>query len=91
MIQTKVIVDYFGTYKKGDIIPMHPTTAEACAKKGKVSYDGAPTSKMNAKERSEHILTLQTVEEIQAFIDGEKTDSVLKVANERIVELSKVD
>lgn len=28
----------FGTYKKGDVIVMHETTAKACVKKGVVAY-----------------------------------------------------
>lgn len=35
-VKVKVIVDKFGTYKKGDEIEMHPSTAAAVARNGKV-------------------------------------------------------
>lgn len=44
-MKVKVIVNNFGTYKAGDEIEMHETTAQAVAKAGKVEIiDGAESA-----------------------------------------------
>jgi hypothetical protein len=41
MVKVEVLTDDFGTYKKGDVLEMHESTAEACVvhKKVKILKD----------------------------------------------------
>lgn len=50
-MKVKVIVPKFGTYKEGDEIDMHESTAKAVAKNGKVELieGGEPESKKKKK------------------------------------------
>lgn len=44
-VDVKVLIDGFGTHKKGDVIPMHETTAAACAENGAVELVGKAKKK----------------------------------------------
>ena len=51
-MKVKVIVPKFGTYKAGDEIEMHESTAKAIAKNGKVELlDGDEPAKPKKKEK----------------------------------------
>jgi len=39
MVEVVVKIAKFGTYKKGDVVQMNVTTAEACVKNGAVAYN----------------------------------------------------
>jgi hypothetical protein len=51
-MKVKVIVAKFGTYKEGDEIEMHESTAKAVAKHGKVELlDGDEPAKTKKKDK----------------------------------------
>lgn len=47
----KVIVPKFGTYKEGDEIEMHESTAKAVAKSGKVSLPDGDETEVTPKKK----------------------------------------
>jgi len=50
--QVKVLKDW-GTYKKGDIIKMHASTAKGCAANGAVELIGNPQEEVQEQPKEE--------------------------------------
>jgi len=50
-MKVKVIADKFGTYKVGDEIEMHESTAKAVAKTGKVEIIGEAETDIKKKKK----------------------------------------
>ena len=92
----------WGSYKKGDTIEMEKTTAKACIAHGVVGSKGdksktetfdetkSKAKGMSVEKVKAHLATLETVEEVDAFIDPqEDRDGVKTAVTERKAELTE--
>jgi hypothetical protein len=99
-VTVTVVVDKWGTHKKGDTLELPLSTARAVAKHGKIEYDGMADEDEHASETGDTSLKVKaaiaikaiekmdSVDEIETYTENDERTSVIKAASDRIAELT---